>query len=268
MKTIPLTQGCETIVDDADYPYLCQYKWYANSCHGRIYAARKINGKTCCLQNLILRTLPGFVVDHKDRDPLNNTRMNLRIATIGQNNANQSLRKDNKTGYKGILIYKNKWRAYIRFNNKHFYLGTYENKIEAAIAYDTKAIEYFGEFAYLNFPNFIDAGLVRKFIRSIKNRIFKVFFRKRSDGEFRSMLCRTGVKKYLSGGTIRFNPEDRNLFSVFDIQKKEYRFINLESVIAIVAGGKRYAVVNRDTDPKDNPIKTPAQVQMALSGLN
>jgi|TARA_R110002020_G_C15975619_1_gene747963 hypothetical protein len=44
------------------------------------------------------------------------------------------------------------WEAYIMFNQKNIYLGSYKTKEEAARAYDKKAIELFGEFAQLNFP--------------------------------------------------------------------------------------------------------------------
>jgi hypothetical protein len=46
-----------------------------------------------------------------------------------------------------------KYVASIRANGKSLSLGYFDDEIEAAVAYDIKAIQFFGEFAYLNFPN-------------------------------------------------------------------------------------------------------------------
>ena len=60
--------------------------------------------------------------------------------------------KNNTSGYKGVYFNKkaNKWMSYIRYNNKLINLGLFVNPIDAAIAYNNKALELFGEYARLN----------------------------------------------------------------------------------------------------------------------
>jgi hypothetical protein len=62
--------------------------------------------------------------------------------------------KNNTTGYRGIRWNKERkrWKVYIGFNRKRVYVGDFRDKVEAAKAYDAVALKYFGEFAYLNFP--------------------------------------------------------------------------------------------------------------------
>ena len=56
--------------------------------------------------------------------------------------------------YKGVTWHKmgKKWVAAIQLNRKQYHLGHFSNEIDAARAYDEKAKELHGEFAYLNFP--------------------------------------------------------------------------------------------------------------------
>jgi hypothetical protein len=95
-----------------------------------------------------------MMVDHIDRNPLNNTRSNLRPATNSQNQANrrQSVRKTSR--YKGVFWRKDagKWQAWIRRNRIGRSLGFYLSETEAALAYDRAAVEEWGEFARPNFP--------------------------------------------------------------------------------------------------------------------
>ena len=56
-------------------------------------------------------------------------------------------------------------------------------------------------------------------------KIFTVEFVKK-DGTVRKMNARLGVKKHLKGGSLAFDPSERNLLPVFDMQKEGYRMIN------------------------------------------
>ena len=74
-----------------------------------------------------------------------------------------------------------------------------------------------------------------------KGSIFSVVFLKK-DGSIRHMTCRFGVKKHLKGGNLKFNPLDRSLLVVFDMQKESYRMINLETISNINMKGVDYYV--------------------------
>ncbi len=105
------------------------------------------------MYRLIMNAPKGMVVDHYDGNGLNNCRANLRICTR-QQNAYNSRRSGGTSQFKGVHFEKatGKWRATITLKGEHFDLGLYDDEVEAARAYDRKAIELFGEFAYLNFP--------------------------------------------------------------------------------------------------------------------
>jgi len=98
---------------------------------------------------------PGhLVVDHIDRNGLNNRRSNLRLCSAAQNACNSGSARGSSSKYKGVCWNKRegKWVASIRFKNKLHLMGYFTDEIAAAKAYDKSASEFFGEFAYLNFP--------------------------------------------------------------------------------------------------------------------
>lgn len=128
-------------IDTVDYPLVNDFRWILRSG----YAALK--------QNLYLHTLlTGCIqTDHRDLNRLNNRRKNLRSATTSQNVANRPLSSLNTSGFKGVRRSRNKWRADIRQNGIKKSIGTFNNIVDAAKAYDAAAIQIFGEFARLNF---------------------------------------------------------------------------------------------------------------------
>lgn len=159
MKTIPLSKGYEALVDDIDFQYLSLFKWYVRTSrpNSSKYACRvDKKGKTLYMHRIILNATKETQVDHKDRNGLNNIRENLRIASRSQNAAN-SCKRLSKIPYRGVELDTRhgnfKYRARIRFNGKKINLGSFCNAIDAAMKYDKKALELFGEFATLNFPN-------------------------------------------------------------------------------------------------------------------
>jgi len=67
----------------------------------------------------------------------------------------RGLSSTSSSGYKGVTKAsgtRDRWMARIIYDGKRYYLGTFDNKEKAARAVDQKAIELFGEYAHLNFP--------------------------------------------------------------------------------------------------------------------
>ena len=153
-RVIALTQGKFAIVDSEDYGRVNKYKWSAFRKSYTYYAFRRKNGKVICMHREIMGAEGGLVVDHIDHNGLNNRRGNLRVCSMRENSRNRRPGKKKASIYKGVIRSKrdNMWTARIKYDGKRIYLGTFEREIDAAKAYDLKAAECFGEFAYLNFP--------------------------------------------------------------------------------------------------------------------
>lgn len=153
-KKIQLTQDRYAIVDDEDFEYLNQWKWYANKMSGKYYAARNENRKTVLMHRFLLsEDALNKKIDHRDGDTLNNCRGNLRICSHSENMRNRiSISKNNTSGFKGVCWNKksSKWHAQIRFETKKINIGFFDCKIQAAKAYNAAALKYHGEFANLN----------------------------------------------------------------------------------------------------------------------
>ncbi len=160
MKQIPLTQGKVAFVDDGDYEWLNQWKWYAHEDkkNGKFYAYRNsktVNGKrkSVFMHKEILMPGHGMKVDHKNGTGTDNQRENLRECSSSQNGANIKTRKNNKSGYKGVCWKPShkKWASQIKTQGRVFSLGYYDFPEDAARAYDQAATKYHGRFATLNF---------------------------------------------------------------------------------------------------------------------
>jgi hypothetical protein len=161
VKLITLTKGYEAIVDDEDYEMLNQYNWYAKTSpsHDKIYAgsAIKVSKNTyrhVMLHRFLMNPKDNEVVDHINGNTLDNRRCNLRNCTPSQNCANKRKWKTKSTlsKYKGVKFDKRwgTWGAQIYFPGHKRHIGTFKTEREAAIAYNEKAKELFGEFAKLN----------------------------------------------------------------------------------------------------------------------
>ena len=91
-------------------------------------------------------------VDHIDHDRANNSVPNLRWVTEGENHMNATKRANVSSAYKGVYWNKRKekWHAIIKTNGRQKHIGFYDSDADAALAYNAKAIELFGEYAYIN----------------------------------------------------------------------------------------------------------------------
>lgn len=143
-----------TLVDDDDYDFLMQWKWYFNSGYAkRCSSVIELDmglPHTISMHRQILPCPKGLVIDHINRNKLDNRKCNLRICTYSQNFANSPPR----TGkYKGVSFSKGakrKWISEITVDYRRIRIGCFDSEIEAAAAYNEQAKKYFSKFAYLN----------------------------------------------------------------------------------------------------------------------
>ena len=148
------SNGKSFIFENNDYDLIKPYTWSVNSIRGQIRSYS--TGKFVTVHRLIMDAKPRQQVDHINRDKFDNRRSNLRFATHQQNQCNKGLMSNNSTGYKGTCYDKrsNRIMAYINYKNVRTYLGyfppTDHGLKQAAKAYNQKAIELFGEYAFLN----------------------------------------------------------------------------------------------------------------------
>lgn len=171
MKKIDVGNNKFALIDDEDFELVMfrndQYayqknnekKWSLKISDKIEYAItniRKSKNQWCSIKmhQLILgdKLSLHLVCDHRDGNGLNNQKSNLRICTQHQNSFNSRKRSGTKSIYKGVsrLSNSHKWRSYIVINNKQIHLGLFEVEIDAALAYNEKARELFGDFACLN----------------------------------------------------------------------------------------------------------------------
>jgi hypothetical protein len=154
---INLSKDLFALIEDEDFDRVNQYKWFLLGGHKNKQYAKTGNGLLLhrFIMNVDMKS-KNVQIDHINGNGLDNRKVNLRLATNQQNNANTSIRNDNTSGYKGVYYKKDreqrkkKWGAQININKKNISLGYFLTKEEAALAYNEAAIKYFGEFAYLN----------------------------------------------------------------------------------------------------------------------
>ncbi len=158
-RRIYLGEGEWTTVELADFYRLGHFKWRVEGNGKKIYAVRDVKTapgltKLLSLHREIMNQPKGFLVDHKNCNPLDNRKTNLRLATPSQNMQNKKKRKNTSSRFIGVSFHKRfrKWQSSIHFEGKKIALGYFHNEIDAAKARDKAAKKYHGEFARLNFP--------------------------------------------------------------------------------------------------------------------
>lgn len=141
--------NCEFKIDYELWEKLKEHKWYYDASTG--YVHTRINNKKLYLHRMVLSAKKGDIVDHINRNKLDNSVENLRIVSKSLNNHNR-----NYKGAHGIYFDKwgNRWRACIAINHRTIKLGSFKSKEMAMMEYNKKATEKYGDSAVLNtFPD-------------------------------------------------------------------------------------------------------------------
>jgi hypothetical protein len=165
--TVVNIKGYDVMLDDEDVEKISGHTWgvnkWAEMHYGLKYFTRttriydmhhKVTGYHVLRMH---RYLMGeedrnVLIDHIDGNTLNCQKSNLRRCTHTENCRNTKLNKNSTSGYKGVRWHKKgkKWEAHITVQRRFISLGLYDNIIDAALVYNKKASELFGEFARLN----------------------------------------------------------------------------------------------------------------------
>lgn len=117
------------ICDLEDWEYLKEYYWYLDGNGYPITSCKE--KKKLFMHKMIMREDISEVVDHINRNKLDNRKENLRYTTIVVNAQNRSLQSNNKSGHVGVYKVKNHWVAWIGAYCKRIYLGSFKTKEEA-----------------------------------------------------------------------------------------------------------------------------------------
>jgi hypothetical protein len=170
VREIPLpNKGLIAYVSDEDYERVSALRWWAQTRKDRnlIYARSKIKGKPVSMHRFILDlTDPKIIVDHIDGNGLKNTRDNIRVCETSAN-IQKGSKPLGKSKYLGVTerwrkyeyVHKDGsmtekvyfyWEANIRKDRKLYFLGTFKDERKAALAYNAKALELYGEHAQIN----------------------------------------------------------------------------------------------------------------------
>lgn len=152
-----IIKGSIVFIDDEDFCLVDQYTWRIHS-QGYVIAHKLENGKdrTISMHRLVMGVLDRRypVVDHKNGNPKDNRKSNLRFASFKENARN--LKPRGRSKYLGVCYikpFKGRYeyiKASICLNGKRVHLGLFETEELAAVAYNEAAKKHYGEFANLN----------------------------------------------------------------------------------------------------------------------
>lgn len=142
-----------TMVDDADFDWLNQWKWCLHNPGGYAVRYRTVDGKRCSIymHRELLKPPSGMVCDHRSGDRLDNRRENLRVCAYVENNRNRKKSPTSKLAKGVVWVQRHRrFRAHLKVRGRKIMLGSFLTEAEAAAAYNAGAIKYFGGFARLN----------------------------------------------------------------------------------------------------------------------
>lgn len=126
-----------------------KYKWRMDVTTGYVLTTIVHNHKTLSLHRYLLEAEQGDLIDHKDRDKLNNMDDNLRFCSRSHNSINRDILASNTSGVTGVYWHSRDevWQVRLSVDGENMYLGNYTDKEEAIQVRKEAERKYFGEFA-------------------------------------------------------------------------------------------------------------------------
>lgn len=139
--------GKRVLVDEDDLFLVAQFCWRLTQRY--VTTNKVISGKqtTIRLSRLIMNAPVGMQVDHRNRNTLDNRKANLWVCTAQQNSWNVPMRRNNRSGFKGVSLVPptNRWRATLTSLGRRFHLGYFDKAEDANAAYISAVTSLRGE---------------------------------------------------------------------------------------------------------------------------
>ena len=161
-------------IDNDDLEKCSKLTWHYAKNKDSKYIQTRIKGKMIKLHRYIMNmNNSNLVVDHINRNPLDNRKSNLRICSYKENSFNKSIRVDNTSGIPGVSFHKTnkKWRTKIKYNNLTIHLGYFEDINEALINRRVAEEILFGEYSPNEKLENIEEELLYKARENVMRRI-------------------------------------------------------------------------------------------------
>lgn len=207
-REITLTKGLVALVDDDNLDWLNQWNWSVSQGYAvrGAFTSEKRSGYGIGMHRVVAGAAPSEVVDHIDRNPLNNQRANLRICSQRDNSRNRKGWLTGKSKFKGVVFDKERgiWVAHICVNRRTVFLGRFEREADAANQYDAAALHAFRDFAHCNSvgpPAALADDLVARLDAALSGKWKSIVRMSREDRE-------AALARALRGEDYRFIAED------------------------------------------------------------
>lgn len=233
MKLIPLKNRegeiiDHAMVDDDIFDEICDLAWHKKNGG---YASHGIKaGKSILMHRMIYsmkhKTLPKML-DHIDRNRLNNQIANLRPTTARENGLNREVNVNNTSGFMGVIYRKHsdKYESRFMFNNELMSLGLFPLKREAAIARDLFALDKYGkDYLSLSCPDATESE-----IESVKS-------------QFSTAKKRAGASRFIGVKQNGYKPSPKKWCAHLRKNGKLYTIVYLEKEEDAALARDYYAV--------------------------
>lgn len=187
----------KAIVSAKDYKKVNGWRWSKCSQGYVVRYHKRPDGKETKirLHHIVLPPTGDKIIDHINRNKLDNRRENLRLATYSQNGMNRGVNVNSSTGFKGAIKESGKYVSKITVDGRSIYIGTFNTPEDAAKAYNVMAEVHFGEYAHLNDIDHSDFNIEKSRVRNY-GKYRGVCYHKR-DKKWQASRSHKGIKYYI-----------------------------------------------------------------------
>jgi hypothetical protein len=221
--SVALGGGMYGLIDCKDIPLLQNLRWFAKRERGQVYmvANERKTGRSQLRFHRLVIPCKGAIVDHINRNGLDNRRVNLRVVDCGTNYQNSPPRGLRR--YRGLTLAGGKWRARVSRAGRRAECGLYTTQVRAGLAYDYGADLLYGPLGFRNFPAIVAIRCVGEWVRHLVRPGYRGF---RDPPRF-------GPAPSEREGRLAFKRQDHSQAQLYDMLGKSERLARSLRVVGL-----------------------------------